>query len=774
MKLPLRFLCVLSVLCGELLLPRVALSQDTTQLDEVIFSANKFTEKKKNIAQRIDVINNATIQQLNAQNTGDLLSQTGRLFVQKSQQGGSSPVIRGFEASRVLLLVDGIRMNNLIYRAGHLQNVITIDQNMLERVEVLYGPSSTIFGSDALGGAVNLITKQPRISRSRVTEISGSGFLRFSSANNERTGNVVVNLAKGRWAWLQAVTVSNFDDMKMGSNHPDEYPSFGRRSSYVSTFNGRDTVVGNPDDRVQRHSGYSQWDLLQKLLFKQSDKISHLLNVQLSNSSNIPRYDRLQDIRNGSLRFAEWYYGPQQRSLLSYQLNVSQAGFVNELRFNVNHQIIEESRQTRDFGRYDRFDSRIEKVNVTGFVADARKMWGNHELSSGIDVQLNNLRSTATRTDLNTGAIAALDTRYPDGINRMNSAAIYAQHLLKIIPEKLILNDGIRVQSIWLKSTIENNSFFKLPYNVIEQTNTALTGNIGLVYLPRRGTRISAVLSSGFRAPNVDDNSKIFESSTSARQLVIPNGDLRPEYTYNADLSIGHSTGIFNFEVTGFYTWFRNAIVKAPFTLNGADSVEYDGVLSQVLANQNANRAYITGITAASTGKFSEHWSGSAQVTFTKGRYHTNEQAKSLVFTQRSDGSYIDSLMNVSQKPLDHIPPVYGRVNVNYRSKILNAELYMLFNGWKRITNMNAEGEDNAQYAAPSGYIPGSVIPDGYPSWFTVNLKASYHVSNSLQLQAGVENIFDRNYRPFASGFSAAGRNFIVALRAAFDSKKND
>lgn len=124
-------------------------------LDEVLFSANKFAEKKKNIAQKIEIVSSSFMQQVNAQNAGDLLTQTGQVFVQKSQQGGSSPVLRGFEASRVLLVVDGIRMNNAIYRAGHLQNVITIDQNALERVELLYGPSSTLYGSDALGGTMH-------------------------------------------------------------------------------------------------------------------------------------------------------------------------------------------------------------------------------------------------------------------------------------------------------------------------------------------------------------------------------------------------------------------------------------------------------------------------------------------------------------------------------------------------------------------------------------------------------------------------------------------
>ncbi|MEO7393755.1 MAG: TonB-dependent receptor plug domain-containing protein, partial [Chitinophagaceae bacterium] len=167
--------------------------QDTTEeknLDEAVVYSNKFVEKKKNLAQKIDIISAKTIAKYNAQNTGDLLMNSGNVFVQKSQQGGSSPVLRGFEASRVLLIVDGVRLNNAIYRAGHLQNAITVDQNMLERIEVLYGPASTIYGSDALGGVIHFRTKSPILaSGNNKIATNGNGFIRYSSANHEKTGH---------------------------------------------------------------------------------------------------------------------------------------------------------------------------------------------------------------------------------------------------------------------------------------------------------------------------------------------------------------------------------------------------------------------------------------------------------------------------------------------------------------------------------------------------------------------------------------------------------
>ncbi len=732
-------------------------------LEEVVISASNFSEKKKNIAQKIDVITAKSIAQGNAQNTGDLLINTGKIFVQKSQQGGSSPVLRGFEASRVLLVIDGVRMNNAIYRSGHLQNIITTDQNSLSRVEVMYGPSSTIYGSDALGGIVHLATKSPVLSGNKKFLTTGTAFARYSSANQEKTIHADASIGGKKFAWFQSYNYSDFGDMKMGSRYPGNYPNFGRRSNYIDRINGIDSVVINKDDRVQKFSGYKQWDIIQKLLFKQNDHISHLLNFQFSNTNDVPRYDRLQDIRNfgapigTTLRYAEWFYGPQKRIMGAYELNAVKLGFVDALKVNINYQDIEESRQTREYRRYDRFDSQVEKVKVFGVSVTGRKDIRNSELTAGIDAQFNYVKSRATRTNLTTGAVAKLNTRYPDGKNKMTNFGVFAQHLYKFKNKKLVLNDGIRFQSINLQSNVEDNSFFNLPQTTVKQNSVAVTGNIGIIYTPVKSTNIKASVSSGFRAPNIDDLAKIFESSTAARQVVVPNADLKPEYTYNFDLTLNQGiANRVNIELTGYYTLFRNAILKAPFKLNGQDSIVYNGVKSQVLASQNVNKATLYGFSFAVTADIYKGLAFSSTLSYTKGSFKTDASKTSAVYEKQANGTYALVNRNVSSKPLDHIPPLMGKTSISYQHKIFNTELYLLYNGWKRLNQYNADGEDNAQYATA----------DGMPCWMTMNWKGNVNVMKHLQVQVGVENILDKNYRYFASGFSAGGRSFLVALRA--------
>ncbi len=733
------------------------------QLNEVVVSSNKFNEKKKNIVQKIDLITSKYIAKINTQNTGDLLMSTGNVFVQKSQQGGSSPVIRGFEASRILMVVDGVRMNNAIYRAGHLQNVITVDQNMLQGVEVMYGPASTMYGSDALGGAIHMITKPVILAGPEEhLLVKGNVFGRYSTANNEKTGHFDLNLGYGKLGFLTSFTYSDFGDMKMGNNYPEKFPDFGRRSKYITQPNGSfiDSVVVNEDDRIQKYSGYQQWDFLQKIRYKQSEKINHLVNIQLSNSSNIPRYDRLQDERSGTLRYADWFYGPQKRNQYMYTLEgLKLNGFFNELRFTASYQDIEESRQTREYKRYDRFDSRSEKIKVLGFVFDTRKVFGNNELTIGADAQLNKLKSVANRTNLLTAAVSKLDSRYPNGNNSMNSFGIYAQHLYKFKNNKWVLNDGLRFQANKLHSTIVDNSFFNLPVTDIKQSPGAFTGNLGLVYMPTEPTRISFGLASGFRAPNIDDVARIFESSTALRRVVIPNPDVKPEYTYTADINFSYLLAQkIKFEAGAFYTVFRNAMGLAPFSLNGEDSILYNGTKSQVVANQNINKAFLYGFNAAVTADLNEHFSFLTTINYTYGRYKTDPERTTSVYEQQPDGTYKLVGANVSKKPLDHIPPVFGKTSIQYRNKVFLAEAFALYNGWKKLDQYNPDGEDNPQYATV----------DGMPGWITLNLRASVQLNTQFQIQSGIDNIFDRNYRSFGSGFSAPGRNFFITVRAGF------
>ena len=703
-------------------------------LNEVVVSGNIFPEKKKNVVQKVDVISSKQMTEMNAQSTADVLSNTGQIFVQKSQQGGGSPVLRGFEASRIQLNIDGIRYNNAIFRAGHLQNIISIDNNMLDRVEILSGPASTLHGSDALGGVILLKTKDPILGKKRRVEITGvNAMVRYSSINRENTTSAGLSFGNRKWASLTNVTFSQFGDLMQGKNGADSITKIWKKNFVVQRINGQDSMVKNQNPYKQIATGYNQFDLLQKFTFAPNKKIKHGINFQLSNSSNIPRYDRLTETTAaGVAKNAEWYYGPQVRSLAAYKFEaVKLRGFFDDFAATISHQYWKESRNNRSFGKAV-LSQREERINVLGYNIAARKKGKVHELSVGSDAQFNYLKSEAEGLNINTGATSKIDTRYPDGMNKMNLLGLFAQHTWKLNDGKVIINDGIRFNYSYLHSTLKDTAIqFHLPITDLKQNNTALTGNIGVAYMPDNNLRLTANFSTGFRSPNFDDMTKVFESNKN--QLIVPNPNLKPEFTQNYELGMQYSKGIVNLSAYGFYTNFNNAIVTDFFSYNGKDSALYNGNMTRVFASQNKAKAFLYGGGMEGTIRPTSNFSIFASINYTYGRFD-------------NDSSLV---------PLDHIPPINGRIGMRYAEEKWYSELYTLYNGKKKLADYNPGGEDNLLYATASGM----------PSWYTVNLRMGATLVHNLMLQVAVENIFDKNYRYFASGMSAPGRNLVIALR---------
>ena len=732
---------VLGCICTNPLFSQQDTLPEQLQLNEIVISYNKIEERKNKIPQSIELIDSKTIARSQAQTTADLIAQNGSVLVQKSQQGGGSPIIRGFEASRILLVVDGVRMNNLIYRAGHLQNIMTVDNISLERAEILFGPSSTQYGTDALGGTIHLFTKKPILSSDDKPLTQVGLRTRYSTVNEESTTGLDINLGWKRFASRTIVSFSRFGDLRNGKRANPFYDGqYITRDNYIdSNFDkpgsyGIDSIITNENPDLQVRSGYNQYNVLQKFLFRQNDRVSHQLNLQYSNSTNLPRYDRLTDISGGALKWSEWYYGPQERLMMSYDLDLKREGhFFSAYRFNINQQYVEESRHQRRY-RKTGLQSRVENVAVSGFNFFAQHKSDHHEMQVGVDGQLNGLKSTANEVDIYTGESSNLDTRYPDGTNSMALAGVYLTHLWKL-SEKTNMTDGVRVGYSSLKSNMIDTTFFKFPFNSIEQKTPTYSGSIGLVHNASEKLKLSALISSAFRVPNIDDLAKIFESTPGS--IIVPNDNIKPERSITYEVGISRVFGsVLRWDNTVYYTNFMDAIQTAAFSYNGADSIEYDGELSRVLASQNVGKAYIYGFSSNIKTATFRDFSFLASANYTYGRIQSEE----------------------GEIPLDHISPFMAKISAMYEKNSLFAEAYALYNGAKKLKDYSDSGEDNLNYATA----------EGMPAWYTLNARVGYAFNNYLTIQGGVENILDINYRVFASGINAPGRNFSISAKLIY------
>jgi hemoglobin/transferrin/lactoferrin receptor protein len=714
------------------------------QLQDVVIYANKFPTLSKNIVQRVVALTDKVLLQQQA-NTADILTASGQVFVQKSQAGGGSPVVRGFEASRVLLMVDGVRMNSAIFRAGHLQNIITVDNMILDRVEIIYGPSSTLYGSDALGGVVNLFTKQPQLYKSNLVskkaawKADGNLVYRYGNGQNENRQHIDINIANDKWAYLTSFTNSSFGDMRQGNKRSAAYPDFGKRLFYVARENNTDVIKDNSTSvNIQKLSGYNQTDLLQKILYKPNENTSHLLNVQISNSSDINRYDRLTETSKGLPVYSEWYYGPQVRNMIGYKLTTSNLnGYFQKLTTNVNYQHLEESRMTRRFKSNNK-DYRFEVVDMFGLNMDLLHQGKSSTFNIGVESYYNHVGSNAYRNNIATNLRSAIATRYSDGPTNMSNYALYAQHT-QFLKDNWVLNSGLRLNNVQLNANFKDTALMHFPFTDANQNNTAITGNLGMAYNGADGLRVTFGVSSGFRAPNVDDLTKVFDTRTG--YVVVPNKDLKPEYTYNTELNVSKTSSTYSIGASLFYTWFRNALVVDNFKWNNASKILYQGIMSDVYASQNKAKAVVYGFNVNGSVNFTPNTILAATYTYTRGNYAD----------RKLDG------LNTAL-PLDHIPPTYGRIGLKHDVKKFSAELFTVFNGWKRIEDYNLNGEDNEIYATK----------DGMPAWQIWNINTNYQASNKLSFSFQIENIADLNYRYFASGISALGRNYLLQARYSF------
>lgn len=703
-------------------------------LNEVIVTANRIDQYKSDVPQLIDIITAKEISLTNAQTSADLLQKQANVFVQRSQQGGGSPVLRGFEANKILLEVDGIRMNNLIFRGGHLQNILNIDANNLDRVEVIYGPASTIYGSDALGGVIHFYTKRPVLSTTDNLYQRTNAFFRYGSVNNELTGHFDCNLGSKKFASFTSFTFSKFFDLTMGRmKNPISKEHLWERNYYAERINGMDSMVASNNKYQQKQSGYWQFNFLQNFLIQQNSKITHRINLQYTTSSNIPRYDRLTDVSgSGKLKSAEWYYGPQALFLGAYILEVKNT-FFDEIKWTSSYQNVKESRHNRNFGSSNRND-RYENVNVAATTLSFLKNIKKHKLNFGIDAQLNWLKSRAEKINIVTLDTLPLDARYPDGKNYQHNAAAYFMHEWNI-NDKLILTDGVRLGYTRTYARIADNSFYNLPVTKFVNNNFVYSGNIGLVYKYLPNQRVYANFSTGYRVPNIDDLAKIFESVPGT--VIVPNNKLRPEKTLNVEL--GFSNYLFKsvqLDINGFYTYILDAVTTQAYQLNGQDSVLYDGTMSKVLANQNKQKAFVAGVSAALSVKFAKYFTWSNMFNYTYGRI----------------------LTDTTNIPLDHIAPILLQSKFAFDYKKLNTFVAFNFQGAKKLKDYNPFGEDNLNYATANGT----------PAWFTLDFGISYQLYKYVTAQFGIDNILDTQYRAFASGINAPGRNFKACVRVHF------
>ncbi len=730
---------ILAVILFLLPLPYLyaQVNKDTTKsLSPVSVYYNRWERKINEVPNRITKFNFKQQRLQNPQTMADAIGVTGEVFIQKSQMGGGSPMIRGFATNRVLIVVDGVRMNNAIYRSGNLQNIISFDPLALEDAEVIFGPGSLMYGSDAIGGVMDFHTLQPKFATENKTLVKGDAFVRYASANQEKTAHANINIATNKFSFLTSLTSSDFGDLQMGKNGgQDSY----LRKEYVERIGNQDVVIKNTNPYIQKQSGYHQNNLLTKLRYKPSEHWDIQYGFHYSKTGNIPRYDRLIEYAAGNLRFAEWNYGPQFWTMQNLQIvNKKATTLYNEAKLIVAYQQYEESRIDRRRNNNNQ-RTQTENIDATSINVDFTKAINEgEEIFYGAEWVGNIVGSKATNINIANNLQTKVATRYPDGAT-WNSFAVYASYK-KEITEKLNFSSGLRYNTGQTKASFDT-TFFRFPFTSSNINNRNLTGNIGLVFKPSERLQLNALASTGFRMPNIDDIGKVFESAPG--NVVVPNNQLKPEYAWNYEIGVQYNKPEnINYYLSVFTTTLNNALTNRPFSFNGQDSIMYDGTKSSVNAIQNVANAKVWGIQLGWELFFNKHIKWQTKLNWIEG--HETDDTKN------------------EQVPLRHAPPLFGSSAAQWQKNKFAFELNTQFNG-----QINSENLAPSEKAKTAIYALDKSGKPFCPSWYTVNLKANYNIGK-LQLHLGWENITNQRYRPYSSGIVAAGSNLVTSLRYSF------
>jgi hemoglobin/transferrin/lactoferrin receptor protein len=703
-------------------------------LNQIVISASKFEQSKRDIPQTIVNISAKDIEFENPQTSADLLESTGNVYIQKSQLGGGSPMIRGFSTNRLLITVDGVRMNNATFRGGNSQNVISIDPFTIQNTEITLGAGSVVYGSDAIGGVMSFYTQKPQLSYKDSLFFSANTAFRYASANKEKTGHLDLNFGLKKWAFLTSLSYTDFDDLRMGKHGPDDY----LRTEYVETINGEDVIVQNENPGIQTPTGYDQINVLQKVRYEPKEDLSFDLGLYYTTTSSYPRYDRLLRYRDDQLRSAEWDYGPQRWFMGNLQVTKlsSSSNLYDKIQATAAYQNFQEGRFDRDFQSSIR-NVREEAVDAYSLNVDFEK--GLNEKSKlfyGLEYVYNHINSTGEEVDIVTNTSSPTVSRYPNGSN-WQSLAAYASFKYK--PNtKFVFQSGLRYNHVVANADFsENNEFLNLPFTSAKLDAGALTGTAGISWIPSEMIQWKLNASTAFRAPNIDDIGKVFDSEPGA--VVVPNQNLKPEYAYGGELGLKlNFDNVFVLDMATYYTFLDNALIRRNYTLNGESQILYDGELSNIQAIQNASKEWIYGFEVGMKLNISEQLQLRSQYNIIGG-------------TEEDDGVEV---------PVRHIAPNFGNTHITWESGRFLIDAFAEYNNELSFNKLApSEQSKDFIYALDANGNPYS------PSWYTLNLRTRYRYSKALTITASLENVTDQRYQTYSSGIAAPGRNLILSLR---------
>ena len=649
-------------------------------METVVVTATRKEESLLDVAEAISVIAADDISRLAPEMLAEMMRGIPGAFFQQTTPGQGIPIIRGLKGSQVLHLVDGMRLNNAFFRNAPNQYLGLVDAYAVERTEVVRGSAPSLYGADAMGGVVQILSQEPGLTGSS-WQAEGRLYGSYNSVDSSLVGRA-----------------------EAAAGHEDTVISGG-----LTWQDHGNRETGNGE--VIRPSGYEVRAADLKWRHQLGENSELMISAQYTEQPKSPRVDELvPGFGQENPSSEQYWFMPNRREFLHarYRLE-SESRWFSRFEAHLARQVITDDRQTQDWGEFlitrERSDSTLD-----GITLQFNSPWGSrsNELVWGIEYYTDDINSTRTRTDTESGDSWTARGRYPDG-SGMDSLAAYASNRWQW--DRLSLDAGLRYSTfdIRLPGTME--------VEAVKLTPSDLTGDIHLGYELSPGLRLMGNFGRGFRPPNIFDLGTL--GSRPGNRFNIPNPNLEPESVWSYDLGVKMARG--NWELEAF-AWYADYHDKISSRFTGA--VTPEGRL--VVQSDNLNEATLYGL---ETGL--RYLSGDDLELYAVVNYTRGEESE-------ADGA---------TAPADRIPPLNGRLGLVWHfGPGLRLEPYFDFASSQDRLSPRDEGDPR-------------IDPEGTDGFGTVNVLFSWAASDRITAGLRLQNLGDRNYREHGSGIDAPGRN---------------
>lgn len=665
-------------------------AEDVSNLDEVseiiLVTAHRTSVSDLITPYSYTLIDDDELRLKNFRTTPEIFRQIPGVLLQKTAHGQGSPYIRGFTGYQNIMLVDGIRLNNSAFRSGPNQYWNTVDPFSIQRFEVIKGPSSSMYGSDGIGGTVNSITLTPDL-QSTHTNI----MIRGASGERSGIGYFDSNLVLGeRDALRVGGSLKNFGDLETGQGK-------------------------------LKNSGYDEQTFNAKWLSQLNAELSLTAAHFLVHQQDVPRTHRtiFSQSYAGTTIGSELQRNLDQRRELSYlRLKHSTTNsFYDELSTTVSYHQQSESRdrvRTRNRTDFQGFG-----IGTLGLNVQFTNNNSDSSLVYGVDIYQDSVDSFSSHNDIQ-GPVAD-DASYTSSGAFVEWRTDFGEKWQAVAGARF---DHFDVDAKKVQDPQSGEAFR------LTNSWSNLASNIRLIReLKPNKSMIFAGVAQGFRAPNLSDLTR-FDSARS-NEFEIPAPDLDSEDFVAIEWGYRHRDTSFQFDIAAYYTFIHDQILRFPTgQLNAEGEIE--------ISKANVGDGYVTGIETSSLFKINPHW----RLTLAAS-YMTGKSDQFPTSTQQAERDYISRLM-----------PLMGNISIRYQPQLSPwfAELQLLMAARADRLSQRDMGDTDR-------------IPvNGTPGYSVFNIFASYRLSDALNINASIENIFDKNYRIHGSGQNEVGRNFVVSV----------